>query len=96
MDMSRLNIVFLILAAALIVRFARTGGGMMLKMMGGAPEQPSAEAGNADHGMHGTAGGHGTGDGHGAHQAPAAPHLGGLRQSGRAGDQGHAHPGHES
>jgi uncharacterized protein len=33
-----LNIVFLILAAAAIVRFARTGGGMMLKMMGGAPE----------------------------------------------------------
>jgi uncharacterized protein len=33
-----LNIVFLILAAAAIVRFARTGGRMMLKMMGGAPE----------------------------------------------------------
>ena len=37
-----LNIIFLILAAALIVRFVRTGGGMMLKMMGGAPEQTSA------------------------------------------------------
>jgi uncharacterized membrane protein YraQ (UPF0718 family) len=34
-----LNIVFLILAAVLIVRFARTGGAMMLKMMGGPPEQ---------------------------------------------------------
>ncbi|OXM69218.1 permease [Amycolatopsis vastitatis] len=33
-----LNIVFLILAAVLVVRFARTGGGGMLKMMGGAPE----------------------------------------------------------
>jgi uncharacterized membrane protein YraQ (UPF0718 family) len=40
-----LNIVFLILAAVLIVRFARTGGGMMLKMMGGAPEQPGTENG---------------------------------------------------
>jgi uncharacterized membrane protein YraQ (UPF0718 family) len=34
-----LNIVFLLLAAALIVRFARTGGGEMLKMMGGAPDE---------------------------------------------------------
>lgn len=32
-----LNIVFLALAAVLIVRFARTGGGQMLKMMGGEP-----------------------------------------------------------
>jgi uncharacterized membrane protein YraQ (UPF0718 family) len=36
-----LNIVFLILAAALVIRFARTGGVGMLRMMGGAPE-PSA------------------------------------------------------
>jgi hypothetical protein len=33
-----LNIVFLILAAALVIRFARTGGASMLRMMGGAPE----------------------------------------------------------
>ena len=33
-----LNIVFLILAATLIVRFLRTGGMAMLRMMGGAPE----------------------------------------------------------
>lgn len=47
-----LNIVFLTLAAVLIVRFARTGGGMMLKMMGGAPEQPgrAGDQGHADHG----------------------------------------------
>jgi hypothetical protein len=32
-----LNIVFLLLAAVLIVRFARTGGIPMLRMMGGAP-----------------------------------------------------------
>jgi uncharacterized protein len=33
-----LNIVFLALAAALIVRFARTGGLAMLRMMGGSPD----------------------------------------------------------
>jgi uncharacterized membrane protein YraQ (UPF0718 family) len=33
-----LNIVFLALAAVLLVRFARTGGIPMLKMMGGSPE----------------------------------------------------------
>jgi uncharacterized membrane protein YraQ (UPF0718 family) len=33
-----LNIVFLALAAALVIRFARTGGMAMLRMMGGAPD----------------------------------------------------------
>jgi len=33
-----LNIIFLLLAAALLVRFFRSGGAPMLKMMGGAPE----------------------------------------------------------
>ncbi|MGW5478677.1 permease [Streptomyces sp. NPDC004008] len=33
-----LNIAFLLLAAALLVRFLRTGGPAMLKMMGGAPD----------------------------------------------------------
>ncbi len=33
-----LNIVFLVLADALIVRFARTGGLAMLRMMGGSPD----------------------------------------------------------
>ena len=32
-----LNIIFLLLAAALLVRFFRTGGAPMLKMMGGSP-----------------------------------------------------------
>jgi uncharacterized protein len=41
-----LNIAFLLLAAVLIVRFARTGGGMMLKMMGGPPEQSGADSGH--------------------------------------------------
>ena len=49
-----LNIVFLLLAAALIIRFARTGGGMMLRMMGGAPATPdgsrqSGPAGDQSH-----------------------------------------------
>jgi hypothetical protein len=33
-----LNIVFLILAALLVVRFVRTGGIAMLRMMGGSPD----------------------------------------------------------
>jgi uncharacterized protein len=62
-----LNIVFLILAAVLVVRFARTGGGMMLKMMGGAPEQPGTEHGDAHHGRHEIADGHDTHDDRGSH-----------------------------
>jgi uncharacterized protein len=37
-----LNIVFLLLAAVLVVRFVRTGGVMMLRMMGGSPEDDSS------------------------------------------------------
>jgi uncharacterized membrane protein YraQ (UPF0718 family) len=44
-----LNIVFLLLAAALLVRFFRSGGGPMLKMMGGSPD------GHAEPAEHGTA-----------------------------------------
>jgi hypothetical protein len=40
-----LNIVFLVLAATLIARFVRTGGAMMLKMMGGAPDVHEDHAG---------------------------------------------------
>jgi hypothetical protein len=35
-----LNIIFLLLAAALLIRFFRTGAGPMLKMMGGTPAHP--------------------------------------------------------
>ncbi|MGP8303902.1 permease [Streptomyces inhibens] len=35
-----LNIVFLLLAAALVLRFLRTGGRAMLRMMGGSPHEP--------------------------------------------------------
>jgi uncharacterized membrane protein YraQ (UPF0718 family) len=41
-----LNIVFLVLAGVLLVRFFRTGGAGMLRMMGGAPES------GHDHGTH--------------------------------------------
>jgi hypothetical protein len=39
-----LNIVFLVLALVLIVRFLRTDGRMMLKMMGGSPQEHEAGA----------------------------------------------------
>jgi uncharacterized membrane protein YraQ (UPF0718 family) len=44
-----LNIIFLILAAALCYRFTRTGGIPMLKMMGG---QPGTAGGHQDHHAH--------------------------------------------
>jgi uncharacterized protein len=43
-----LNIIFLILAAALCYRLTRTGGIPMLKMMGGQPDT----AGDHDHHAH--------------------------------------------
>jgi uncharacterized protein len=46
-----LNFIFLLLAAALVARFVRSGAGGMLKMMGGAPdEQPGQHAHGAPHG----------------------------------------------
>jgi hypothetical protein len=45
-----LNIIFLLLAAALLVRFFRSGGRAMLKVMGGSPDEQS------QHTAHGTAG----------------------------------------
>ncbi len=49
-----LNIAFLILAAVLVIRFFRTGGMMMLKMMGGAPEpEPAAHVMDGMDGMDG-------------------------------------------
>jgi uncharacterized protein len=60
-----LNIAFLVLAAVLVVRFFRTGGMMMLKMMGGAPEVTSEH----EHVMDGMDGmdGHHHQDGHHSH-----------------------------
>jgi hypothetical protein len=59
-----LNIVFLVLAAFLVIRFVRTGGIPMLRMMGGSPdaEHDHAEHSGHDHGGHV----HG-GDDHGGH-----------------------------
>ncbi len=52
-----LNIVFIIMAAALVLRFFRSGGGTMLRMMGGSPEeardQHGAHAGLGPHAGHG-------------------------------------------
>jgi uncharacterized membrane protein YraQ (UPF0718 family) len=44
-----LNIAFLALAVVLVVRFVRTGGIPMLRMMGGSPP---ADGGHHDHGQH--------------------------------------------
>jgi uncharacterized protein len=46
-----LNIIFLILAAALIIRFVRTGGVAMLRMMGGPPDSHDHTDAHASH-MH--------------------------------------------
>jgi hypothetical protein len=46
-----LNIVFLLLSAGLLIRFFRSGGAPMLKMMGGSPAA-------AEHHVHGGAGHH--------------------------------------
>lgn len=43
-----LNIVFLVLAAVLVIRFVRTGGIPMLRMMGGSPSAPSGQP-HCDH-----------------------------------------------
>jgi uncharacterized membrane protein YraQ (UPF0718 family) len=58
-----LNIIFLLLAAALLVRFFRSGGRPMLKMMGGAPDEPD----HAHHACHA-----GSGAGHDAESRGAA------------------------
>ncbi|MFJ1602718.1 permease [Streptomyces sp. NPDC088253] len=71
-----LNIVFLLLAAALVWRFLHTGGPAMMRMMGGAPEPE---------GHHHKAPG---ADGH-HHGAPAPD--GGSHRHGAAGAEGHGH-----
>ena len=55
------SIVFLVLAAVLVTRCARTGGLPMLRMMGGGPEQPEAGDGHAHHAMHDSPDGGGEG-----------------------------------
>jgi len=65
-----LNIVFLLVAAVLLVRFARTGGMAMLRMMGGPAD---ADHSGHDHGAHD----HGAHD-HGAHDHAAHDHPAGT------------------
>ncbi|MEN1889812.1 permease [Streptomyces mirabilis] len=89
-----LNIAFLLLAAALVWRFLRTGGPAMLRMMGGAPEPDGHGHGTAGaEGHHHGApapGGHGHGtpgaEGHG-HGTPGAEGHG----HGTPGAEGHGH-----
>jgi hypothetical protein len=45
-----LNIAFLLLAAALVVRFLRTGGRAMLAMMGGSPDTGHTDSHGQLHG----------------------------------------------
>ncbi|MFE4451219.1 permease [Streptomyces sp. NPDC056796] len=61
-----LNIAFLALAAAFLVRFFRTGGRDMLRMMGGAPNPGPEQAGHGAHAKPGgeRAGHQGRHDGH--------------------------------
>ncbi|MFF0410236.1 permease [Kitasatospora sp. NPDC004745] len=60
-----LNIAFLLLAAALVTRFFRTGGAAMLRMMGGGPDD--AHGGGPDEA-------HGGADGHGHRGSPPVGH----------------------
>ncbi|MFI9602068.1 permease [Streptomyces sp. NPDC052043] len=48
-----LNIAFLLLAALLLLRFGRSGGPAMLRMMGGSPDTGHDRADPARHGAHG-------------------------------------------
>jgi uncharacterized protein len=70
-----LNIVFLVLAAALLARFFASGGGPMLKMMGGGPGEhdqhahPVPASGEHDHAGHGHGGHDHAGHGHTASRA---------------------------
>ncbi|MEE1788500.1 permease [Streptomyces sp. SP17BM10] len=57
-----LNIAFLLLAAVLVVRFFRTGGTAMLRMMGGSPDGGHAQH---EHGAHGDEHQHGDDHQHG-------------------------------
>ena len=58
-----LNIAFLLLAAALLTRFFRTGGAAMLRMMGGSPDTDE----HAGHEHQGSQGHHDRHDHHGHH-----------------------------
>jgi uncharacterized protein len=69
-----LNIVFLVLAAVLVIRFARTGGLPMLRMMGGAPAEPGADDAGHHH-QHATRDTPGGGDGRALPGPASLPRL---------------------
>jgi uncharacterized protein len=75
-----LNIVFLLLAAALLVRFFRSGGAPMLKMMGGGPEATDGGPAGHDHHAHGAGAAH-QHDGS-AHQPGSSGAAGGVTSAG--------------
>ncbi|HXJ62832.1 MAG TPA: permease [Actinomycetota bacterium] len=81
-----LNLIFLALAAVLFVRFLRTGGPAMLRMM----NDPGGEHGGHDHGGH---------EGHGGHVGHAAdgdqPELDGGAEQHDSGATGHEHGSHD-
>jgi uncharacterized membrane protein YraQ (UPF0718 family) len=64
-----LNIAFLILAAMLVIRFVRTGGIAMLRMMGGSPDTAAEHSHSAHHGAESNPDSeHGAGHEHGRRQ----------------------------
>jgi uncharacterized membrane protein YraQ (UPF0718 family) len=77
-----LNIIFIIVAAALVVRFFRSGGMPMLRMMGGGPEAAGQEQGG--HAAHGGQAAHGDHTAHGDHAA----HRDHVAPGGHAADHG--------
>jgi uncharacterized protein len=70
-----LNIAFLVLAAALVVRFFASGGLPMLKMMGGGPDDAAHHDHHAahDHSAHEHAGHDDVGHAHGGHDWASEP-----------------------
>jgi uncharacterized membrane protein YraQ (UPF0718 family) len=90
-----LNVAFLVLAAVLTVRFVRTGGVAMLKMMGGGPDDSDhAHHGHVDAG-HGD-GRHGEHQGHGHEPDVHSEHARapGPDETGHHGHQPHGAPPH--
>jgi uncharacterized membrane protein YraQ (UPF0718 family) len=89
-----LNIAFLVLAAALAVRFVRTGGVPMLRMMGGSPEAAAEHThGHDGDTRHRNYADHGRHAGHGSPEADQAPYgtHGHDHHAGHEGSGGHQH-----
>ena len=72
-----LNVLFLVLSAVLVVRFLRTGGPQMLRMMGG----PAAGGDHREHGAHHDDGPAYHGSGEGSYTCPMHPEVRGGREA---------------